>query len=254
MNPTEYRRANLTPPATIDEARERLVDADTEIETIRAQVAMGIRFRNNGEPMSDDEYIDWRKRATGAMNWKLRERAVVQAWIEAYERDIATEEARDLALEKERLKTQRAQQQTEAQRIKKEAHAARQKMLQERETAARQWAETMITQHGTTRIPPEVLEAQRIEAQRLALERGKMAMERQRAAEANSARRRAHREWIAAIEAEEPINGLDADNLLRHAVRALRALHKRGALNEYERAVMNVLEQREYIRGTLEAA
>lgn len=249
---SERRRANLNAPATIDEANDRLIFVNTEIDTIQAHIDAGGPLKHDGSTFTDDEFAYWRGKALGAVSWYLRERSIVQAWIEAYQLDVRAEEARDLALEKERLKSERMRQQTEGARLKREAQIARQVLLKEREESARAWQESIITQYGVEKPPPEAILGWQAEYEKSKAETQRLIAEREAKSKKAAARRASHQEWLRLLEAEEPIDGLDTEGLLRHAVRALRSVYKRGALTEYERAVMNVLEQRELVRGTLE--
>lgn len=206
----EYRRANLNEPSTIDEARERMIDVTAEIAALQSAMDARFRYRDDGMPMDPEEYIEWRRRASGAKNWFLREQIVLETWIKVYEQDLRAEE-----------------------------DAERRKLEREERAKAREWKERMLREHGTTKLPQHILNAQHLERQRNALQL-------QEKSEKATRRKTAHREYLQMLRIENPIDGLSIENLLGHAYRLLfRLMQERRVLfTPEERAVLGIIEER----------
>jgi hypothetical protein len=231
-----YRRSNLTPPTSIDEARERIAYVDAQITSIQALLESTFRIGNDGLPMTPEEFFQWRKRTSAAMAWFLRERNIVAAYIKVYEKDVEAEEKE------------------EARRLKEEAkqrHIEQTRAVQEEYT---QWREKAIRQYGTAKLPEAIRLEKEAEIERARTERLKQQAVVQELSEKQERNRAKHRAWLRTLELEESPNSLDAENLLRCAFRLLRDLVKqrRVTLSLEEFAVLNIIEQRELVRNTLE--
>lgn len=86
------RAANLTRPETIFEAKERLEYVQSQIAIIRNELALDFRLDDNGVRLPPKDFLDWRRRATGVMNWFTREKTVVLQYIYEYEKEVNKEE------------------------------------------------------------------------------------------------------------------------------------------------------------------
>ena len=85
------RPLQIQAPKTLDEAHELLGHIEAELTILRDQIANPVRLDVQGVPLSPEEHIIWRSRATGAMRHLLRERSTVNRWISDYKRDVAQE-------------------------------------------------------------------------------------------------------------------------------------------------------------------
>lgn len=231
-----FRKANLEPPKNIHEARQRSIEVRAEIEALEVAIDARFRYReDDGMPMNPEEHFNWRRRARIAMEWLTREKVVLDAWIKDYEKDLRAEEDADRRREKR-----------EAAKESARLHYESQKSYQE-------WQERMIQEHGTARAPAHVFRAQQVELEELRAERRQQVLAMQENSERLRRRKQAHKEWLKALEIEDPVNGLDPENLLRHAYRALRRIVRidRSILTEDEQSLLNAIEQRHLILADL---
>lgn len=230
------RRANLELPKTIDEARRRLVETSGEIRALQTAIDARFRYReDDGMPMGSEEHFEWRRKARGAMEWFVRERTMLEMWLKDYEREVKAEQDDERRRQKQETKVRHAQEQ------------------RARQTERHEWTERMLKEHGTVRAPKHVLKEREIELEKLRAENHERYLSILAAGERAHRRKQSHREWLKRLEIEEPVNGLDPDNLLKHALQLLRRLREEGRV-EYtwdEKTVLDVIEQRFLILADL---
>lgn len=195
-------------PTSRDDASSRLVDVMVELDMLNYDLSQPTHYdRTLLRKLTPEEYQDWRTRALGAQRYLLRERAMCIAYLKNYENEAAAEER------------------AEFRRLKQEAQLSQ-------ALAASPPQKVTYTLKGEGIGPPDAAYVQ--------------ALVRETIVRENQKRRASHREWLRQLEdAGEPLNGLDASNLLRHAHRLLLRLRaeSRVEFSFEEKAFLNVIEQ-----------
>lgn len=245
------RIASFDEPKSIDEARARLIDTNLEIEKINIDMGQRFRYRDeDGMPMTPEEHLAWKKRAIAARNHFLREVAIVQTWIDGYERDVRAEEEADIRLRA--VETQRRK--AEADQARAEAKRARAEALYQRDRENNAWRERMMREHGTTKLPPDIARAEMIELEKLKLQVKEAEIARQGISHKRAEQKQRHKEWLRLLEIESPPDELDPMNLLGYAYRLLIRLRREGRVTftDEEWAVISVIQERQIILNNLE--
>lgn len=91
-------------PQSIDEAQARKHAVCADIETLKHELSRDLRCRSDGTPMTDEEHMQWRRKATAVLKKMIKERNKIDSWINEYRREVNIEhkeEERQKAIERQ---------------------------------------------------------------------------------------------------------------------------------------------------------